>query len=401
MKHYFLGLAANYSLGERIIHTFAVGTKRDCENLAAGLEKKYRGKAILCKNGRSALALAFKAYFEPGDGVIVNGFTCYAVYEAIKAAKLVPVFADISKDDLNYSIKTLMALDTESEVSRHASSRPSSRGSSLTRSPLVAKCLETSNSCVQIRGIIIQNTLGNPVDIKAVEKFAKEHDLVIIEDLAHCAGMKYRDGREAGTVGAATALSFGKDKSIDTISGGALVLRAPSKHEIKAPEKLPKLSDHLRARFYPLFGITCRGLSYINLGGALMRLLIKIHWVEKSADNSLDLERKPSKFEAKLALKQLKSLRASKMPLREFYLVEDRLKLLKELKKAGFYLDGFWYERPVSPRRYYNKVHFPEEKCPNATFVAEHIVNLPRHYKEVKLAPARKIIKKYLIEEGK
>ena len=234
-----------------------------------------------------------------------------------------------------------------------------------------------------------------------MEKFAKEHDLAIIEDLAHCAGMKYRDGREAGTVGAATALSFGKDKSIDTISGGALVLRNPSKHEIRAPEKLPKLSDHLRARFYPMFGAICRGLSYINLGGALMRLLVKIHWVEKSADNSLDLERKPSKFEAKLALRQLKSLRSSKMPLRDFYLIDDRRRLLKELKKAGFYFDGFWYERPVSPERYYNKVHFPEGKCPNATFVSEHIINLPRHYKDAKLAPARRIIKKYLIEEGK
>ncbi|MBR3157073.1 Asp-tRNA(Asn)/Glu-tRNA(Gln) amidotransferase subunit GatA [Candidatus Saccharibacteria bacterium] len=43
--------------------------------------------------------------------------------------------------------------DAESDDSRHASSRPSSRGSSLTRSPLVAKCLESSNSCARI-GVI-------------------------------------------------------------------------------------------------------------------------------------------------------------------------------------------------------------------------------------------------------
>jgi aspartyl-tRNA(Asn)/glutamyl-tRNA(Gln) amidotransferase subunit A len=43
--------------------------------------------------------------------------------------------------------------DAESDDSRHASSRPSSRGSSLTRSQLVAKCLESSNSCARI-GVI-------------------------------------------------------------------------------------------------------------------------------------------------------------------------------------------------------------------------------------------------------
>ena len=80
MRHYFLGLAANYSRQQRTTHTFAIGRKRDCDDLRKFLEKKYVGEAILTKNGRSALALALKAYFKPGDGIIVNGFTCYAVY---------------------------------------------------------------------------------------------------------------------------------------------------------------------------------------------------------------------------------------------------------------------------------------------------------------------------------
>ena len=131
-----------------------------------------------------------------------------------------------------------------------------------------------------------------------------------------------------------------------------------------------------------------------------MRLLVKIHWVEKSADNKLDLTRKISKFEAKLALGQLKALKKSgEKPIREFYLVRDREGVLKKLKQAGYYFEGFWYEKPVSPKRYYKKVHFPEAECPNAVYVAEHIINLPNYYSKRDLEPARKIIKEYLIEE--
>jgi dTDP-4-amino-4,6-dideoxygalactose transaminase len=202
-------------------------------------------------------------------------------------------------------------------------------------------------------------------------------------------------------VGAATVLSFGKDKSIDTVSGGALILRDPCKHEIKAPSLHPKASDHLRARFYPMFGAMSRGLTYIGLGGVLMRCLVQIHWVEKSADNKLDLKRRPSKFEARLALKQLQELRKNGEPvLREFYYVHDRDKVLKELQKEGYYFGGFWYEKPVSPSRYYQKVHFPESECPNAVYVAGHIVNLPNYYTRRDLSRARQIIKNHL-EEGK
>lgn len=366
MKHYFLGMAANYAGGKWLKHLVTVGREKDCQDLKNFLSQRYSGQTVLCKNGRSALALALKAYFKPGDRIIVNGFTCYAVYEAVKAAGLVPIFADISQTDLNFSLSTLRALDIDSRV----------------------------------RGIIVQNTLGNPVDIKSIEKFAHEHHLMIVEDLAHCAGIKYPDGREAGTVGVATALSFGKDKSIDTISGGAVVLRDQNMKPIVAPNNRPTMADHLRARFYPMLGATCRNLSYLHLGGALMRLLVECHLVEKSADNRLDLTQKISKFEAKLALAQLKTLRKSgEPPLRSFYLVHDRTKLLEKLKKQGFYFAGFWYEKPVSPARYYQKVHFPEAECPNSTFVADHIINLPTIYTKKDLEPALKIIKEY--EEGR
>ena len=405
MKRFFLGLAANYTRRERLAHTFSVGREKDCKELEQFLAEKYGGETILCKNGRSALTLALKAYFKPGDAVIVNGFTCYAVHEAVKAAKLVPVYADIAKEDLNFNVNTISkAIERRTAHLGHGVAPARRYGGRTPSTSAVAsgRSLDVSSECSNnsIRGIIIQNSFGNPVDIAKIEKFAKEHNLIVIEDLAHCVGVKYPDGREAGTVGAATALSFGKDKSIDTTSGGAVVFRVPSASAKTLPHRQPRLSDHLRARFYPMFGALCRTLSYVHLGGILMRFLIKIRFVEKSADNKLDLTRKVGKFEAKLALKQLKSLKKSgEGRIREFYLVNNREEVLEKLKKAGYYFSGFWYEKPVSPERYYKKVHFPEEECLNAVFVAEHIINFPNYYKKQDLSKAREIIKDYLIEE--
>lgn len=367
-QKYYLGLNAN---GPKAMRTlFSHGTSADLRELSEFLAGKYQGATMLTKNGRSALTLALKAYFENGDKIIVTGFTCHAVYEAVTEAGMVPIFADISEEDLNFNIKTL------------------------------EKLFLGLNSTNRIRGIIVQNTLGNPVDIEKIEKFAKKHELLIVEDLAHSAGIKYLDGRLAGTAGVAAALSFGKDKAINAISGGAVVFRAPQKHEIEAPLKLPRFSDFWREKHYPLLMKICRGLNYVRCGGMMMRFFQKIHWVEKSADNRLDLNRRLSKFEAKLALEQLKKLHKRGEPtLRDFCLVHDREKLLAELRKTGYYFDAFWYEKPVSPARYYKEVKFPEKDCPVAVKVANSIINLPKYYTKEELAPAISIIKPYLVED--
>ena len=461
MRHYYLGLAANYSTRDLWRHTFAVGRKTDLDNLTTYLCDKYsvqnttnnaqnstsgvqnsapgveNSKApvytILTKNGRSGLAIALLAYFKPGDAVIVNGFTCFAVYEALKKAKIKPLWADISPENLNFTLSTLKA------ALRTAEKRS-----------------------LKARGIIVQNSLGHSVDMAKIEKFAAKHELTIIEDLAHSTGVHYPDGREAGTIGSATVLSFGKDKAIDTISGGAVILRKPlqkiatpdniasipdillSPYGLPLPHLAPRPSDSLRARFYPLLGLLTRFFSYLHLSGVFMRLMLKIHWVERSADNHLDLTHSMSKFEAKLALKQLKKLdKIAKtgqnppknaknlenhnntanienreniekrenhtknppnlpypfIPLRNFYLVKKRTRVLRELQNHGYYFSGIWYEKPVSPERYYPRVKFPEKECPVATEVSQEIINFPTYYTKEQLAHALEIVQKYQISE--
>lgn len=367
MKRYYLGLNAG---GPGILEClFGHGNAKDVRELSEVLATRYQGTPILTMNGRSALALALKSYFDGGDKIVISGFTCYAVYEAVVKAGMTPVFADISKKDLNFDLEALEEL-LKSDTGR------------------------------KVKGIIVQNTLGNPIDIEKLQKFAKKHGLLIIEDLAHSAGAKYFGGQEVGTVGVATVLSFSRDKAINSIIGGALVLRTPVKHEIQAPSKLPHFSDVMKARFYPLLSGICRGLNSVHLGGVLMRFLLKIHFVERSADARLDLKRRPPKFIAKIALKQIRGFHhRGQGALRDFYLVKNREKVLEKLREAGYYFDGFWYEKPVSPTRCYKEVHFPEKKCPVAVEVSKKIINFPKYYSKKDLTPALRIIEPYLEEK--
>ncbi len=364
---FFLGQAANYRPVDILKHTFAVGGATDSKDLRRYLAVRYQStadKVALFHNGRSALACALKLLAPAHSEVLINGFTCYAVVEAVRSARLTPVFADIDKETLHFDADEL-----EQKIKQHP----------------------------HLKAIIIQNSLGIPVDIKKIEKVAKAHDLLIIEDLAHCTGTKYPDGREVGTVGDATALSFGKGKSIDTISGGALIMRDTP---VTQPQLRPPLPDSLRDRWYPILGLLMRGARYLHAHKLVTGGFLKLGLIERSADAVLDPKVRLTHWQARLALSQLKARPARRRsPLREHYLVDNRDKVLDELTKKGYIFQEIWYETPVSPARYYKKVHFDEAECPNAVKIAEHIVNLPDYYPKEQLQPAVKIIKEHPYED--
>ena len=368
-KHYFLGTAAGFTKKMRKTMRKSSGSAQDLIDLYEYLYKEYDGKqVIVTRNGRSAIAAGLDYYLKEFLGqengeVIINGFTCYAVVQGVTAAGFVPVYADIDQNTLNFTVETLEKVLTD-----------------------------------KTKAIIVQNTLGNMVDIVAIEKFCKKHHLLLIEDLAHSAGRFYPDGREAGKVGKVVVFSFGKEKSIDAISGGAVVFRDEKMFLVPVPQEPVSEKEEIRARAYPTIGAIYRGLSYVKLNSVFMRLMLKTGLVKKSADAEVDYEKVGlSNFQAKVALEQLKDkAKLKKKPLREFYLVDDQKLVLQKLKKAGYFFDGFWYEKPVSPERYYRKVHFPEDKCPVAVEVSKRIVNLPSYYNEKDLGPARKIIKEHL-----
>lgn len=365
---FFLGQAGNYRAKDTIKHTFAMASKKWSSMLHHYLANYYGTEVknvFLMNNGRSALAAALKTYLKPGSEVIINGFTCYAVLQAVEKANCTPVYADINKKTLNFDTKTLT--DT---IKRHPNAK----------------------------AIIIQNTLGICVDMKSIEQFAQKHQLVIIEDLAHCAGFNYPDGRKVGSVGVAAALSFGKGKSLDSITGGALILNQlpkTTKTTVHFGYQAPKLSDSLRARFYPLLAAIGRFTTKIHLQKYWYGPLIRLHFIERAVDAKLSFTRRPAHWQAKLILGQLQDIaKNGAKPIRTHRLVKDRVKVLNELEKAGYNFREVWYDVPVSPVRYYKQVNFDEKACPVATEVSAHIVNLPTYYPASELNHAIKIIER-------
>ena len=367
----FIAHASQFGLKKTLRQLFTFGFQKDSEKLKAYIADRYQVEAenvALYGSGRTALSEAIKYFTKPGDKVAITALTCFAVVEAVRSAGCEPVYLDVNLENLHFDAKNLEK--------------------ACAKNP-------------EIKAVIVQNNLAYPCDMVNIESVAKKYNLALIEDLAHCVGMDYPDGREAGTVGDAVIMSFGKGKSLDLISGGLLFLRKTDKRKksFTIPTNLPSFADRFRTRLYPLFGAITRALFHLQLGrlnfGRLYTaFLLKTHQIQKSADAKLDSSIRLTHWQAKLALRDLKKLQ-HRAPLRRFYFVENREELLEKLTASGFIMDDIWYSSPVSPERYYAQANFNEKSCPNAVFAAKHLINLPNWLTIFELAEARHLINQY------
>lgn len=186
----FNSLGSNYDFKFTLKALIA---RENNSQLKSFLENKYQGKVTLVYKGREAIELCLKSLNLPEKSfVAITGFTCFAVFDAIKKSGLDVEYLDIEKGDLNFSAEIL-----EKAVEKNP----------------------------KIKVVLIQNTLGYPCDIENIAKICKEKKIILIEDLAHSIGTRYENGEEAGSFGDFVVLSFSQDKVIDAVSGGALIER--------------------------------------------------------------------------------------------------------------------------------------------------------------------------------
>lgn len=374
----FNSLGSNYSFKFAMDALFTQDQKKYSDELIQLLEKKFNGKAILFYKGREALKSAFELSEVPKDSyVAINGFTCWAVYEAIISAGYKVDYLDIEDKGLNFTPKILEE--------------------KLKKNP-------------QIKIVLVQNTLGYPCQISAIEKTCRASRVVLIEDLAHCVGSLYEDEREAGTIGDLVILSFSQDKIIDGISGGALVIRNRKYQKGKslAPQNL-NTGNQYKDRFYPIFTYVIRSTYTIKLGKVLHSIFKELNLLSKpiEKENIDQIHRLSSwycslikfRFEklssdlrhrktiasvyAKNLNKNILSLEIVKQisfssNLRFPIFVKKRSGLIQFLKENNIFVSDIWYDAPIAPKRYLHLTNY-KNQCPNAEIISNQILNLPTH----------------------
>lgn len=376
----FQSVGSQYDFGDAWAHLFARGSATTSSRLQSALGQRYGGTALLYANGRSALTAALKACVTPANSVAINGFTCYVVQEAVKTTGARPAFLDIDISTLHFS-----RLHLEKTLKKDPN----------------------------LKVVVVQNTFGIPCNIAEIEAFAKEHGLILIEDLAHCVGLTYPDGRKAGTIGDFTMLSFGRDKLLDCVSGGALVIRNPLYvDKVQPPVHEPARGTQHRDRWYPMLMWWARTLFPVGLGKVLMSIYRATNLVVRTADGSIDPLCAMPPWQASRVLSKLTILdedltrrhelattyasalpttfHVSGAPVRFPFLAKNRKLVLDTLKRRRYFLEDTWYDTPIGPKRLYEQVGFPEAECPTVVEVSHSIINLPTH-RHISKADAKKI----------
>ncbi|MDD5751225.1 MAG: aminotransferase class I/II-fold pyridoxal phosphate-dependent enzyme [Candidatus Peribacteraceae bacterium] len=369
------------------------GTAR--EEFRAALSRQFQAETALFASGREGLVALFRSLGgTAGDEIIVQAYTCVVVPNAITAAGYIPVYADVDRDTLSMDC---------GDVERKITPRT--------------------------RAVLCQHTFGIPADTERLRAICDRHRLLLIEDCAHIIPDS-RGPASIGTHGDAILLSFGRDKAISGITGGAILSRIPElsvkiRKEEDATQSLGII--HIkRLLLYPIVYAVARPLYGLGIGKAL---LVLARWIgalvpilsraEKSGRMASTLHKLPNACAA-LALASLKDLQRindHRRSLTAFYLEEGQkrgwfiprsaeheggpllagvtpdLPLQKfplfmknadgiraALKKRNIHLNDGWTGCIICPEGVdMNEAHYTPGSDPEAEAACEKILALPTH----------------------
>lgn len=145
--------------------------------------------AVGVSSGTDALIVAMMAMgIGEGDEVITTPYTFFGTVGSIVRLGATPVFVDIEPDTFNLDVSGIEAAITE-----------------------------------RTRAIAPVHLFGQMAAMKAINRLAREHDLLVIEDAAQAIGAK-QDGHPAGFFGHIGCLSFFPTKNLGGFGDGGMVV---------------------------------------------------------------------------------------------------------------------------------------------------------------------------------
>lgn len=353
------------------------------DQLEQALGQYFGQVAFPVNSGRSAIYLALKTLgIGAGDEVLLQAYTCNAVPNPILWTGATPVYVDIEEKSLNMDPSDL-------------------------KKKITAKA----------KAIIVQHTFGNPAPIKEILKIADEHKLKVIEDCAHSLGATV-DNKLLGTYGDLAILSFGREKVISSLTGGALIVNDNNlidKIETKI-SALPSLSlvkifqeifnyfawrllfrkiylkeggsnfvKHLYQFDFINVITSQKELSGLNPGwypSAMPNVfahiaLNELNNVESSNQKRIEMAQK---YQDKLAGSNFKVLTQESGIYLRIVVLHPKAKLILEKAKEQKLIFGNWYNNVIYPDSVHlSKLGYTSGSCPVAENLAHQSLNLPNY----------------------
>ena len=351
------------------------------------LSDYFNGASVyLTNSGRSALFCILKGCnISKGDEVIIQSFSCNAVVNPILWVGATPVYADIHASSYNFNINSVKQRITK-----------------------------------KTKAIIIQHSFGISSPISDLRSLCDAYKIILIEDCAHALGMTYQ-GKKAGTIGDVALLSFGRDKVISCVYGGAIVANKYN-DQIQATYntyKKPSVAWTLQQLIHPL--VTTALLRAYAFGGSkALWVLQRLSVLSKAVSKQERVGKRPSYFPAQLPnalailafhqFSKLDKLNNHRKELASFY--EQSLSGIGEvaLPKAldgsiflrypiqhnnaqiilrkGYknkLILGDWYRNVIDPQGTNMSImQYKEGETPVAEMVAQNTLNLPTSIRTTK-----------------
>lgn len=188
-KPYFSGRELKYL--EEVCHSTTMSGNGDfTKKCHTFFEQKYGfKKCLLATSGTDALEMcAMLCNLKPGDEVIVPSYTFVSTALAFLREGAKVVFADSSAENPNMEVEQI--------------------------EPLINK---------KTKVIAVVHYAGVACDMDAIMALAEKHNLLVVEDAAHCIDSYYK-GRPLGSIGHLGAFSFHETKNISSGEGGMCVI---------------------------------------------------------------------------------------------------------------------------------------------------------------------------------
>ncbi len=341
--------------------------------LTQKLHQHHSGHIQLFSSGRDAITYSLQALgIKPGDTVLTSALTCWAVETGIIHSGAQISFVDISPTSLNPDLQSLN---------------------------------QALKSYPHPKALLIQHTLGFPAAISPIRSWCTKHRIKLIEDLAHSYSAQDSSLQPLGSTADAVILSFGRDKIIDALAGGAAII--PHPHTIP-PLPLQTPASVTSTLLYPLLTLLIRSTYSFKLGKLIHFLTRSTPILSSPVTTSTPFLSPLSPKLAALVLIALAELSTNikhrrhithlyqqtiSLPppfspslisrstcLRYPLLVPHRPSLLAHLSRSSLYFTDIWYRQPVDTgsNLSLHSSYLPGS-CPHAESTASRIINLPTH----------------------